>query len=378
MAYEQVIKNSQHKMINLWDVQTWQSAYQLAPLGNLLVSPDSRFLLGYSWRTFDLTTRKEIRPSAENFGRGTLSPNAERLATLDKAGFVSFWDLRRFWTLGERRLIARYAAHRDGGRAIAYSPDGRMVATGSDNIIVWDAETHAKIARFPYRDLANDLAFSPDSKRLFSAHGDGAILEWDLAEKEMARNFAEHSGVVRTVSFSADGKTLASASEDRSIILWDAETGLKRGALSGLGAPFAAAVLSADGKLLVSADIYGQITVWDTMTRAPLRSFALLRKDGSSLNFCLAVSPDQKWATTTYGLYSIADGRLVVDFCKCKTPTARTFAARLFRRMGVGWCAWLRTGAYIGGRSAPGIFKRSSDRETLSRSRLRPIANGWP
>ena len=315
VAQEQVVNKTNHRILNLWKVETWQLAGQLPSLGNLVVSPDSRFLLGYLWHTFDLTTQKEMRPSnTESFGRGALSPNAKRMASVDKAGFVSFWDLSQFWASGERRLIARYTAHRDRGRAIAYSPDGRMVATGSDIIIIWDAETHAKLARLPYRDLVNDLVFSSDSKQLFSAHGDGAILVWDIAEKEVARNFAAHNGVVRTVSFSSDGNTVASASEDRSIILWDAATGLKRAVLSGQGAPFAAAALSADGKLVISADIYGQVIAWDTTTRQPVRSFTPPRQNNIGLNFCLTISLDQKWVATTFGLYSVADGRLIIDF----------------------------------------------------------------
>ncbi len=319
VSQEDVVAPSKQRIVNLWEVGTWRLVGQLPPQDTIVFSPESRILLGSFWQTFDLTTQKEMRPSSdENFGRGALSPDAKRMAAIDRRGVVSFWDLRQFWNFGNRRLIDRYAAHRDRGRAIAYSPDGRMVATGSDNIIIWDAETHAKLARFAHRDLVNDLAFSPDSKRLFSAHGDGAILVWDVAEKEIARNFAAHSGVVRTVSFSADGKTVASASEDRSIILWDVATGLKRGVLAGQGAPFTGATLSSDGKLVISADIYGQVMAWDAATRLPVRSFAPPRKKEVSLNFCLAISLDQKWVATTFGVYSLTNGQLVVDFLQVR------------------------------------------------------------
>ncbi|MBL8192088.1 MAG: serine/threonine protein kinase [Acidobacteria bacterium] len=316
VAQEQTVKNTQQRMLNLWEVETWRLAGQSPPLGNLLASPDSRFLLGYFWHTFDLATMKhstQHRPE-ESFGRGALSPDGQWMATTDKGGFVSFWDLRRFWTVGEHKLIARYAAHRDRGRAIAYSPNGRLVASGSDNIIVWDAQTQAKLARFPYRDLVTDLAFSTDSRQLISAHGDGAILVWDIAEKEATANFASHSGVVRTVVFSSDGKTVASASEDRSIILWDANSGIKRGVLSGQGVPIAGAAISADGKFVISSDIQGQVTLWDAATHRLVRNFTPPHKTDASLNYSIAISPDQKWVATTFGLYAVEDGQLVVDF----------------------------------------------------------------
>lgn len=315
VTQEQIVKNSQQKMLNFWEVETWRLAGKLPSLGNLLVSPDSRVLLGHFWRTFDLATMKETtrQRAEESFGTGAFSPDAQRIAITDKGGFVSFWDLRRFWTAGERRLIARYAAHRDRGRAIAYSPDGRLVASGSDNIIVWDAATHAKLARFTHRDLVTGLEFSPDSKQLLSSHGDGAILVWDLAEKEVTTNFAAHSGVVRTVSVALDGQLIASASEDRSIILWDATSGLKRGVLWGHDAPVAAAAFAADGRHIASSDIYGRAIWWDVAMRQPLRHFAPPRKKEDDLGFCIAISPDQKWMATTFGVYAVADGRLVVD-----------------------------------------------------------------
>ncbi len=72
-----------------------------------------------------------------------------------------------------------------------------------------------------------DLAFAPDGRHLVSSHGDGALLVWDVAEREVVNSLGGHYGPVAGVAFSADGRRLASAGEDGSGILWDVATGRK-------------------------------------------------------------------------------------------------------------------------------------------------------
>ncbi|MBI1762613.1 MAG: serine/threonine protein kinase, partial [Acidobacteria bacterium] len=330
-----------------WEVGTWRNIVQLPSYSPKLFSPDSRALITGDWQSLEWMTGKFRTSSAEpSWSYCALAPDAARLATVDNSGFVGFWDVSRFWSSGVRKLLGRYPAHRDHGRAVAYSPDGRLVATGSENIIVWDAQTQAKLARFVCRDIVTGLAFTRDSKRLISTHGDGAIMVWDIAEQELAANFAEHSGVVRSVSFSPDGQMIASASEDRSIILWDAASGLKRGVLSGQGAPLAATAFSADGRRVVASDIYGRVLLWDATTRALLRSFAPLHKRESDLGYCVTLSPDQKWVATTFGVYALEDGRVAVDFAPLKDSASPEIHSAAFSPDGK-WLACVATGGHV-------------------------------
>ncbi len=339
----------------IWEVGSWRKIADVAGKGSFLLSPNGRLLTSSDWRTFDLASGREITKSThsnietggeQDWGDGALSPDGTRLAAVDNGGSVNFWDMSRFWSTGEHRLINRYPAHRDHGHAMAYSPDGRLVASGSENIILWNAQTHEKLARFTAKDTVNGLIFSRDSRQIISAHGDGAVMIWDIAEKEMLANLAEHCGPVLAASFSPDGQSIVSASEDHSVIIWDAGSRLKRRVLIGHRAPVRDAVFSADGQCVLSADLYGNAILWDAATGAQLRAFASARRKDTDFSYRAALSPNKQWVATSFGVYSTADGRLVVGIIPPPNPYTPDIHGVAFSRDG-RWLACVATGGYI-------------------------------
>src|SRR5262249_19121257 len=220
--------------------------------------------------TWDLTTGQ---PSPSEFdstwsaGNAVFSPDGKRLVSIGSDGKVIFADRRR------RSVLKSYPAHQDNGRAVAWSPDGRLVATGAENVILWDAVTMRKIAPLEYSSVVWGLAFSPDGRWLVSTHGDGAVLVWDMVERRLAANFNEHSGQVGAVAFAPDGKRVASASEDRTVIVWDATTGRKEMTLAGHDARVALVAFAPGGDWLASADWDGKVIIWDLAQRRPRMRF---------------------------------------------------------------------------------------------------------
>src|SRR5262249_22877794 len=155
------------------------------------------------------------------------------------------------------------------GRAAAWSPDGRLVATGAENVILWDAVTMRKIAPLEHSSYVWGLAFSPDSHWLVSTHGDGAGLVGDMVERRAATNFNEQSGRAGAVAFAADGKHVASASEDRTVIVWDASTERKEMTLAGHNTRVTGVAFVPGGDWLASVDRDRNVIIWDLAERRP-------------------------------------------------------------------------------------------------------------
>lgn len=293
----------------LWEVGSWQMLREWSAgtdYGTLLFARKSRLMLSTSNVTWDLDTGWQIDDGFRGWGGNgaAISPDGMRLVGigLGGSGDVIFSDLIR------RKVLARYSVHQDSGRAGTYSPDGRYVATGADDIVLWDATTQTKLARFGYPAIVWSLVFSPDGRWLVSTHGDGAILLWDVADRRLVADFNEHGAAVRAVAYSRDGKKIASASEDRSIIVWDAENRQKEAVLLGHNTRVTAVAFSPDGTWLASCDQDGFIIIWD-MARLQPR----LRLKQAASSYCLAISPDGRRIVSGHVVFESADGREVFD-----------------------------------------------------------------
>jgi WD40 repeat protein len=128
------------------------------------------------------------------------------------------------------RVIFTYRGHTMRITAVAWSPDGKYIASGSldKTVQVWAANPSDHFHPFIYRGhnaAVNAVAWSPDSHRVVSGAYDTTVQIWDALTGERVTICRGHTGSVLTVAWSPDGKYIASSSADGTVRLWDAATG---------------------------------------------------------------------------------------------------------------------------------------------------------
>ncbi|KAI9372223.1 hypothetical protein BJX61DRAFT_508192, partial [Aspergillus egyptiacus] len=195
-----------------------------------------------------------------------------------KRGVVQLWDADtgfHAWTLTlENRLV----------NAVAFSPDGKSLASQSDTVIqIWSLSTGACAKRFDlkpeevkdphwYVGELKSIAFAKDGGALAVAIRDTVEI-WDISTAQCTRILRGHSDNTTAVVFSRDGKTIASLSEDGVIKLWDYPHGTCVRTLEGRDKVLRALMLSPDGTKLAGLngtenedlddEFNDTLTVWD-------------------------------------------------------------------------------------------------------------------
>lgn len=203
-----------------------------------------------------------------------LSPDGQIIASGSDAHTIELWKL----STGEK--LRTFWGHTSSVIALAISPNGEIIASGSeDNIIkLWQLSTGQVLATLRgHSDRICTLAFSWDGQVLASGSDDQSIKLWQLSTGREFRTingwFSGHSDSVLSVAFNPQRKTLASGSADKTIKIWQVNRGQELRSFTGHSNGVQAITFSPDGKMLASGSADKTIKIWQVSTGWALHNF---------------------------------------------------------------------------------------------------------
>ncbi|KAG8925324.1 hypothetical protein FRC01_010359, partial [Tulasnella sp. 417] len=333
-----LVSGSSDSMIQLWDAKTQ------APIGEPLCghqnqvnavafSPDGKFIVSGSSDTtiqvWDIKTRAPVGGPLCSEGKVVnavaFSPDGTFLVSgmrkrlncpkEQRNNTIQIWDAQtgtpvgntahkdpsedgklyyRFWQGDHSIREGDLVENSDNSQvnAVAFSPDGKFIVSGSSDKIVqlWDAKTATPVGQplYGHKSPVNAVAFSPDGNLIVSGSSDTTIRVWDAKTRAPVREpLRGHDKRVNAVAFCPEGKFIVSGSSDSTIRLWAVQGETSAGGpLCGHDSQVNTVAFSPDGMLLASGSgsvpLLGSsplaydvptdntIRLWDTKTQAPV------------------------------------------------------------------------------------------------------------
>jgi WD40 repeat protein len=200
------------------------------------------------------------------------SPDGELLASASADGVIAVWDMNHIAhplhsLRGDQAIVRCLAfARRDGQRLLA--------SGGTDGLVLlWDAATGKQVGEFPAlpgavpkdpaRRVVRSIAFSPDGTRLAAGSWDGKLCVYDVAARKVLHELAGHAASVNCVAFSHDGQVLASGGADTFVRLWDSASGRPLDAKYKHGDVINGVAFSRDSRWLAAGAADGTVLLWD-------------------------------------------------------------------------------------------------------------------
>jgi WD40 repeat protein len=202
------------------------------------------------------------------------------------------------------KIVGALPGHAEQVRAVAFSPDGVLLAAAGGlparkgEVKIWDVEKRAVVRTIEgHTDCIYAVAFSPDGKMLATSSYDKFIKLWDVASGKEIRTLKDHIDAIYDLALTPDGKRLLSAAADRTVKVWDTSTGER---LYTLGEPLDGLntiAIHPSGKMVAAGGLDKTIRIWSLGDKSGKLINSLIAHEDTILR--LAYSPDGKLLVST-------------------------------------------------------------------------------
>lgn len=286
---------SADQTIKLWDAATNMQLRTIATaqaegVTRIAFSPDSKIIAsgGYdgTFKLWDATTGAELR--TVKVSSGTISSLAfsqdGRTLAVALVGPVKLYDvangekLREFVQTSPDELIST--------ESVAFSPDGKwLVSASGTKVNVWDVATATKIRTLEgHTDSVNAVAFSHNGKMIASGSNDNTLRLWDAATGRELRMLKDNEYWIKTVAFSPDDSRVAGGTYGNRIMVWDTASGAEINKLYSKYQNVESVAFNRDGKRLAGA-VGIEVLLWDVASGNEATPLQVSSADVTTLAF---------------------------------------------------------------------------------------------